>query len=401
MNQRSSQFNRRKFLQAAAATTVAAWSAPKTAFAGRILSPNDRVPIGLIGAGGMGSGNMEAAKDWIDLVAISDVDAGHMKVANEKFSNGKADLYEDYRAILERDDIKIVHIATPDHWHAKPLIEAMLAGKDIYCEKPLTLTIDEGKLIREVQKETGAIVQVGTQQRSQFEQFVKAIAVVAEGRVGRIKKITCVVGTPPTSESIPVAEVPKELNWDRWLGPVPFTDFRIEAGAEGKKRPQTNCHYEFRWWYEYSGGKMTDWGAHHMDIAQWALEVNGQTEGPTRVSGTATHPVQFVDGMPTQTDRYNTATEFNYTFDFPGGTQIVLRNSGGGNGCLIEGDKGRIKVNRGRVTGAPIEALEENPLPEDAIAKAYRNLPMVDDERKQHWQNFCIAMISKSSRFLT
>ena len=128
-------------------------------------SKNDRMPIGLIGAGGMGKGNMKVATKTADLVAIADVDSRHAEAANQEFSKGKADIYEDYRAIIDRDDIKMVHIATPDHWHAKPLIEAMLAGKDVYCEKPLTLTIDEGKLIRKVQKETGRIVQVGTQQR--------------------------------------------------------------------------------------------------------------------------------------------------------------------------------------------------------------------------------------------
>ena len=147
--------------------------------------------------------------------------ASHADKANKKLSDGKAKVSKDYREILERDDIKIVHIATPDHWHTKPLIEAMLAGKDVYCEKPLTLTIDEGKLIRKIQEETGAVVQVGTQQRSQFRQFTKAVAMAAEGRLGKIKKIQCAIGSAESSKSIPVIDVPKELDWDRWLGPAP------------------------------------------------------------------------------------------------------------------------------------------------------------------------------------
>ena len=347
----------------------------------------DRMPIGLIGAGGMGLGNIDAAKDWVDLVAIADVDEGHLRKANKKFGNGKADVYKDYRKILDRDDIKIVHIATPDHWHAKPLIEAMLAGKDVYCEKPLTLTIDEGKLIRKVQKETGRIVQVGTQQRSQFNRFAKAIAVVSEGRLGKIKRIQCAIDGAPSSPSIPVAPSPKGLDWDFWLGPVPAVDYRQGRKEEGMRRNPSNGHYEFRWWYEFSGGKLTDWGAHHVDIAKWALEVNGQTDGPLSIGGSAKHPVDFKDGFPVQTDRYNTATEFNFTVNFPGGTEMVIRHDTG-NGILIEGEKGRIFVNRRRITGKPIEDLKDNPLPEDAIAKVYRNMPMEMNAREAHWLNF-------------
>ena len=163
---------RRDFLKTTAAAGAAVgtpyfFSKPKT-LADEIKSKNDRITMGVIGAGGMANGNIRSAKDWIDVVAISDVDRGRAEGSNRNMSGGKADLYEDYRALLERDDIDAVHVATPDHWHTKPVIEAMLAGKDVYCEKPLTLTIDEGKLIRKVQKETGRVVQVGTQQRSTF-----------------------------------------------------------------------------------------------------------------------------------------------------------------------------------------------------------------------------------------
>jgi predicted dehydrogenase len=231
---------------------------PGLAFA--TSSKNDRVPIGLIGAGGMGVGNMKAASKWVDVVAIADADKGRQESANKQLSDGKADLYDDYQEILDRDDIKVLHIATPDHWHTKPLIEAMLAGKDIYCEKPLTLTIDEGKLIRRIQEETGRVVQVGTQQRSTFNRFVKAIAIVKEGRLGKIKRLTATIGGAPASDSIPVADVPKGLDWDRWLGPAPAVDYRASGKKHRGRSKNSNCHYEFRWWYEYSGGKLTDWG---------------------------------------------------------------------------------------------------------------------------------------------
>ena len=392
--------NRRHFLSscataaAAAAATPYFFSTPKT-LADETQAKNDRIAIGLIGAGGMGMGNLNAARQWVDLVAIADADAGRAAAAKASLGGGKADVYDDYRRILERKDIDVLHIATPDHWHTKPLIEAMLAGKDVYCEKPLTLTVDEGKLIRKVQKETGRIVQVGTQQRSTFNLFVMAMAIVAEGRLGRINRVQAAIGGAPTSPSIPVADVPQGLDWDRWLGPAAAVDYRFFQGPavkgnDGKERrpsPNTNCHYEFRWWYEYSGGKLTDWGAHHVDIAKWALELNGQTAGPTQIGGMAKHPVAFKDGAAVDKDRYNTATEFLFTVDFPGGTQMVIRHDTD-NGVLIEGEKGRIFVSRGKLAGAPVDALKDDPLPEDAIAKVYKNLPMEDNERKAHWANF-------------
>ena len=381
--------DRRLFLKSAAGAGLAAsipyYFSDSTTFASEF--ENDRTPIGLIGSGGMGMGNIDSAKEWVNLVAIADADEGNAGKANRKFSEGKADVYKDYRHILDRDDIKIVHIATPDHWHTKPLIEAMLAGKDVYCEKPLTLTIDEGKLIRQVQKETGRIVQVGTQQRSTFHLFAKAIAIVNEGRLGKIKRIQCAIGGAPSSPAIPVAEVPKNLDWDRWLGPAPAVDYRSAPKRKGQRRANSNGHYEFRWWYEYSGGKLTDWGAHHVDIAKWALEVNGQTEGPLSISGSAKHPVEFKDGFPVETDRYNTATEFNYTVKFPGDTEIVIRHDTD-NGVLIEGEKGRIFVNRRKLAGKPVEELADNPLPEDAIKKIYKGLPIENNARKAHWLNF-------------
>ena len=383
--------NRRSFLKksvvASAAATIPYHLTASTSLGSTTTSKNDRMPIALIGAGGMGVANMKSAKDLVEVVAIADVDEKRMDGANKELSEGKADTYKDYQAILERDDIKIVHIATPDHWHAKPLIEAMLAGKDVYCEKPLTLTIDEGKLIRKVQKETGRIVQVGTQQRSTFNRFTKAIAIVAEGRIGKVEKVICAIGGAPESGEIPVGEPPEHLDWDRWLGPAPKVDYRIQPA---KKRPKSNCHYEFRWWYEYSGGKLTDWGAHHVDIATWALLANGQTDGPISISGSAKHPVDYKDGFAVQKDQYNTATKFNFNVKYANGTVMEIWNSHEefGNGVKIIGEKGQIFVNRGKLNGKPVEDLADNPLPKDAIKKVYKGLPMEFNERKAHWANF-------------
>jgi predicted dehydrogenase len=391
--------SRRGFLSTCAGGTAAAavpyfFSAART-IAAEATAKNDRVALGLIGSGSIANANIGAAKDWIDLVAIADVDADRAAGFNDKHAGGKAAVTDDYRRILERKDIDVIHVATPDHWHTKPVVEAMRAGKDVYCEKPLTLTIDEGKLIRKVQKETGRIVQVGTQQRSTFDLFVKAMALVAEGRLGRIRQVQAAIGGAPKSPSIPVAQVPKSLNWDRWQGPVPVADYRFLQGPgtkdkDGKEKlppANTNCHYEFRWWYEYSGGKLTDWGAHHVDIATWALMLNGQTAAPRAIGGLATHPVAFKNGEPVERDRYNTATEFFFVVDFPADTKMIIRHDTD-NGVLIEGEKGRIFVSRGKLSGEPVDALKDHPLPEGAIAKVYKNLPIQDNERKGHWANF-------------
>jgi predicted dehydrogenase len=344
--------------------------------------------IGVIGCGGMGSGNIGTAQEWLDVVCVADADSNRAQGFSDRFSDGKAKVHKDYRKVLDDNSIDIVHIATPDHWHTKPLIEAMYAGKDVYCEKPLTLTIDEGKKICEVQKETGRIIQVGTQQRSTYNLFVKAMALVAEGRLGKITKVQAAIGGAPTSGEIPVADVPSNIDWDLWLGPASTVDYRWQQTGEERKRATTNCHYEFRWWYEYSGGKLTDWGAHHVDICNWALKLNGQAAGPIGIRGSAQHPVEFdAMGMAKQKDRYNTATSFLFTLDYANGTEMIIRNDTD-NGCLIEGDKGRIFVNRGGIKGAPVEELADNPLPDDAIQKVYKGLPVQYNERKAHWANF-------------
>lgn len=384
---------RRHFLKTSAAAAFSPyffWNQP--GLSDETKSPSERLNIGIIGAGGMASGNIGTAREWLNVVAVADVDEGRRNEFSKSFSDGKADTYNDYRSVLDRQDVDVIHIATPDHWHTKPLVEAMLAGKDVYCEKPLTLTIDEGKLIRRIQKQTGRVVQVGTQQRSTFDLFVKAMAIVQEGRLGKIKRMVASIGGAPTSHSLPVAEVPTGLDWDRWLGPAPACDYRWLKSEDGKSI-ETNCHYEFRWWYQYSGGKLTDWGAHHVDIAVWALRLNGQNPVPVSVGGTAEHPVAFRDGYPVESDRYNTATKFQLVAKFPEDVELLIEDKD--NGVLIEGDKGRIFVNRGRLTGAPVEGLAQNPLKEDSISRVYKGLPMEHNERKAHWANFLHCVKSR------
>ncbi len=395
-NQQLNQ-NRRKFLKLATTTGAAAFIpyhfTARAASAAVSGSANDLPNLGLIGAGRMGHNHMRFASGMCHVTAVCDVDTNHREKARQNLTGGKGQAYNDYRKIIDDQEVDVVYIATPDHWHAKILIEAMRAGKDVYCEKPLTLTIDEGKVIRQVQQETGQIVQVGTMQRSYLNLFVKAIAMCQEGRLGKIQRVVATVGGSSGSGSIPTAEVPKWLDWNQWLGPAPKANFRLILDPKAGRKAndwgigKTNAHQNFRWWYDYSGGKMTDWGAHHVDIACWALRAAGQSDELVSIGGDAKLPCEFKDGFPVPNDCYNTSHGFSITAKLKDGVDLVI-NSKGGNGVLIEGTKGRIMVNRGRLVGKPVEQLNDDPLPDDAIAKAYRGLPTPFNQHKNHWANF-------------
>ena len=379
---------RRNFLHRSLAAGAATASSPywfSSSFAQTPAAPSDQPVIGCIGTGSRGKDVLQQTLPFAVIAAVCDVDSRHAAEA-KALSGGKADIFEDYRRVLDRKDIQAVTVVTPDHWHTKIAIEAMQAGKDVYCEKPLTLTIDEGKKLCQVAKATGRVVQVGTQQRTEFDQrFLQAVAMVRAGRVGKVRKVQCAIGSPPSSPGLPTVSAPKELNWDLWLGQAPVAAFREMAEKKDDKGKvvepyHSRCHYEFRWWYEYSGGKLTDWGAHHVDIASWALGLD--KIGPSSVKVVSSkHPVPFRNGFPTQDDRYNTAVEFNVLLTFPE-VELTIRHDTD-NGILFEGTEGRLFVNRDKITGKPIEDLKDHPLPEDAIRNVYKG-----KEPKSHMGNF-------------
>ncbi len=396
----SSMQSRRDFLKQTGATTAAAAFVPyfftTPSARGAFATANERPVIGCIGTGSRWGQVVGGALKFGDVAAVCDVDANHVGKARERMEKdqgtGKTvDVYEDYRKLLERTDIDIVTIVTPDHWHSRIAIEAMKAGKDLYCEKPLTLTIDEGKKIIQVLDRTKRVFQVGTQQRTEMNQrFLQAIALIRAGRIGEVKTVTCAIGGSPVSGPIPIAEVPRGLNWELWQGQAPAKEYRLSG--DGKK---TRCHYEFRWWYEYSGGKMTDWGAHHIDIAQWGIEQGGPGQGPVSVEPLmAEHPVPYKDGHPTLDDQYNAATRFHVQAVFPNGVVMNIRDRaddlGFDNGILFEGTEGKLFVNRGKITGRPVEELADNPLPEDAIEKLYGGKPTT------HMENFMNCVKSRA-----
>jgi|688.fasta_scaffold02501_17 predicted dehydrogenase len=359
-------------------------------------SAADRPNFATIGLRNQGWAITSKSFKFANFAALADVDAKVLednvgKV--EKAQNKKPDAYKDYRKILDRKDIDAVMIATPDHWHTKIAVEAMRAGKDVYCEKPLTLTIAEGKLIEKVVKETGRVFQVGTMQRSEFNnQFLLAVALVKHGRIGKVKKVTCGIDSMESSPVIPEAPVPEGLDYDFWLGPAPKVPYRALAemrqGYGGGVPLYSNGHYSFRNWHEYSGGKLTDWGAHHVDIACWAI---GASEtGPSKITPVSYKlPVEYKDGNPTVADRYNAATNFEIHAAMPNDVLMVI-TSEGDNGILFEGTEGRFFVNRGKITGKPVEELKSKPLPEGAIEAIYGG-----KVSENHTENFTAAMKSR------
>ena len=359
-------------------------------------SPNERPVFATIGLRNQGWAITRKSTKFASFAALADVDANVLGANVEKVGSRqgkKPDSYKDYRKVLDRKDIDAVMIATPDHWHTKIAVEAMLAGKDVYCEKPLTLTIEEGKLIEKVVKQTGRVFQVGTMQRTESGQrFLQAIALVRADRIGTVKKVTCGIGGFGPSPKIPVVPVPEALDWDFWLGPAPKVPYRalpeIRKGYGGGVPLYSNCHYAFRNWHEYSGGKLTDWGAHHVDIACWAI---GASEtGPSKVTPVNFEmAVEYKDGHPLVDDQYNIATKFNVRADMPSNIELLITNEGD-NGILFEGTKGRFFVNRGKITGKPVDDLKDNPLEEDAIEEVYGG-PVAEN----HTANFIDSIKSR------
>jgi predicted dehydrogenase len=379
-----------------AATGAAGILLPSANQAFGYQSPNERPVFATIGLRNQGWSITSKSFKFADFAALADVDANVLgdNVEKVKKSQGKApDAYKDYRKVLDRKDIDAVMIATPDHWHTKIAVEAMYAGKDVYCEKPLTLTIAEGKLIEKVVKETGRVFQVGTMQRTESDQrFLQAIALVRAGRIGTVKKITCGIGGDAPSPTIPVAPVPEELDWDLWLGPAPKVPYRAlpeeRKGYGGGVPLYSNCHYSFRNWHEYAGGKLTDWGAHHVDIACWAI--GASDTGPSKVTPLNYKiPVEYKDGYPVVDDQYNIATDFRIRADMPNGIELLITNEGD-NGILFEGTEGRFFVNRGKIAGKPVEDLKDNPLPDGAIEEVYGG-----KVSENHTANFIEGMNSR------
>jgi len=347
------------------------------------VAANDKLNVAVIGVGPNSARRSNAligeAKRFkhVNFTAVCDVDARHLKASVAQMNKDGFDVkgYKDYREVMASKDVDAVIIAIPDHWHALVALEALKQGKDVYCEKPLTLTVEEALVLKKAVKDSKRVLQTGSQQRSEMTQFRLAADVIRAGRIGKIKNIECRIGENPVSGPIKEAQVPDGLDWDMWLGPAPKVAYRQDGG-------KTNCHYEFRWWYEYSGGKMTDWGAHHIDIAQWCLGMDNA--GPAGVETLeAEKPLSTGDG-------YNCHKTFKVQYTYANGAKVVAMDgrgtavkelfradgkpltkkvkgkeeqldgiSGSENGVMVFGETGTVFVNRGMVVASDPKILSE------------------------------------------
>ena len=329
---------RREFLKTSAVAAGAAvvWPTivPSSVFGAD--APSNRITFGCIGVGGKGSGNMKSFKGnpGSEVLAVCDVDAQHRDKARDSAGLSSESSYNDFREVLAREDIDAVSIGTPDHWHVPTSIAAVRAGKDVYCEKPLTLTIAEGRALADEVKRYGRVFQTGSQQRSGSE-FRKGCELVVNGRIGKLH--TMRVGIPgnnrkcePTWTPEPV---PDGFDYDLWLGPAPWEPYHTQR-----------CHYQFRFILDYSGGQVTNWGAHHLDIAQWGNQADDT--GPVEIRGKGEFP---------ETGLFTTATKVDVEYTYANGVKLYLKTGGGG--TRFEGSEGWVYVNRGKIDAEPKSIL--------------------------------------------
>ena len=296
------------------------------------------------------------AKPDAEVIAVCDVDSTHREQARRQAGISEASSYKDFRQVLARDDIDAVVVSTPDHWHIPISIAAVKVGKDVYCEKPLTLTIAEGRLLADTVKRYGSVFQTGSQQRSNTK-FRFGCELVRNGRIGRVNTVH--VGIPANNHScgptwVP-EPIPKELDYNFWLGPAPWEPYL-----------KLRCHYTFRFILDYSGGQVTNWGAHHLDIAQWALGMD--SSGPVEVIGRGEFP---------RTGLFTTATKVCFECFYKNGTRMICQTSDK-TGITFRGSKGWIYVNRGVIRAEPKSLLESK------IGPNEQHLYRSDD----HKQNF-------------
>ena len=338
------------------------------------LPPSDRIVMGAIGVGSQGTGNMQnflrRIKD-VQFVAVCDVDSKHSdnakRLIDETNKNTDCRTHGDYREFLEKEKLDAVCIALPDHWHG--LIYTAAANKklDIYGEKPLARTIYDGRAIVSAVKKNNIVWQTGSWQRS-GKDFRKAVELVRNGRIGKIIRVE--VGLPDGGRGVgtpPVVEVPANLNWEMWLGPARKVPFRGIS------------HWNWRWILDYSGGQLTDWAGHHIDIAQWGLGM--ERSGPVEISGQGVYPREGI---------YNVPVEYDFNCKYANGIELRVANSSQlpkkWGGATWFGEKGWINVDRGRLIASDPKILDE------VIGEnEFHTYKMPTD----HWDNFLDCVKSR------
>jgi len=333
---------------------------------GRTIAPSDRIVIGAIGTGSQGMSNMKdflKLKDALQFVAVCDVDARHLAKSKETVDlankNNDCRTYGDYREFLEKEKLDAVSIALPDHWHG--IIYSAAADKkmNVYGEKPICRTIKDGQTIVKAVKKNNIIWQTGSWQRS-VPNFHRGAELAINGRVGKIKYIE--VGLPDGNKGIgtpPVMQVPAELNWEMWLGPALKVPYRGVS------------HWDWRWILDYSGGQLTDWAGHHIDIANWGAGL--EHTGPVEISGAGVYPVEGI---------FNVPVEYDFLCKYANGIEMRVANASRlplGMGTTWHGDLGWVHVDRGNIISASDPKILDEVIGENEI-QLYKS--------ENHWQNF-------------
>lgn len=349
----SQRYSRRQFVQAVSAAIAAPTIISATALgAEQRPAPSDRIVVAIIGCGKMANDyhipSLLGLAD-VQVVAVCDVDRSRRLHAKDRVdkhysqqgTTANCDVTDDFRQLIARQDIDAVCIATPDHWHALPSIEACKAGKDVYCEKPLTRTILEAQRCVEAATKHKRVFQTGSQQRSSvFGPFRQACELIRSGRIGDVQRITVGVGGPSRWCDLPEEPLEDGLNWDLWLGAAPMRPYNSVLSPRG-------VHNHFPAWRayrEYSGGGHTDMGAHHYDIAQWAL--NMDDSGPVEI-------------IPPDDPKSGAGVRYRYA-------NGVEMTHGGPDGCVFYGTQGKLHITRGVLTSEP-ESIVKEPLRDDEV----------------------------------
>ncbi len=353
-------------------------------------APSDRITMGVIGTGNQGLNDMLRFLDdeRLQVTAVCDVNeespgywsgriAGRepaRRIVDWHYANDTPSgsytgcaAYEDFRDVIARDDIDTLLMALPDHWHAIPTVMAARAGKDIYGEKPLSLTIAEGRAMSDAVKENNRIFQTGSQQRSDFR-FRRACELVRNGRIGTLQTVKCGLpgGTPDFGRSAHRSQpepVPEGFNYDMWLGPAPEAPYM-----------PARCHVNFRWILDYSGGQVTDWGGHHPDIAQWGMDT--EDTGPIEIKNAR--------GVFSTDSPWNTAVEFYFECVYENGVELIVSDALR-RGVTFEGSDGWVWVTRGN-WDASDPALLSSEIGDDEI-HLY--------ESEDHFRNFIDCVVSR------
>jgi predicted dehydrogenase len=332
---RRTLLSRRRFIKGAAAAGMAA--AFPTIVPARVLgrgAPSNRIVMGCIGVGSQGRGNMNwfLGKDEVQVVAVCDVDAKHRETAKNmvdtKYGNADCKTFLDFRELIDLSGLDALSLALPDQWHAVPAIAGARAGLDMYGEKPLSRSIRESRAIVQAVTRHGRVWQTGSWQRS-VSTFRRACEVVRNGLIGRVHAVEVGLPTGSRRDDAPTKPVPEGLDWNFWLGPAPWRDY-CEFGGN-------RCHWDWRWIMDFSGGQLTDWAGHHIDIAHWGLGLDHT--GPNEIEGKASYPPSGL---------YDAPTEYRFTCKYANGLTMTVANDRqmGFMGTKWHGEDGWIWVSR-------------------------------------------------------